>query len=120
MRLRVAAVLCVFAGLIGGGVGAFAGIYGLDKASQNSAELRVAVSDLRLLLLDGKTSSARSAKLTATEVQTGNAELAILHTQNARGEKVLKRTIRTVERHLDRTIVRAVNHAAASTVRRLK
>jgi hypothetical protein len=120
MRARFAATLCILVALAAGAVGLGAGIYGLDRATQNSAELSTAVSDLRLLLLDGKTASAKSARLTAHEVQLLVGQSSFDHTQSVNGQKELQVTIHVVERHLDRTIRRAVNHAAARTVRKLK
>jgi hypothetical protein len=94
-------VVLVFLALLAGGMGLYIGVRGDLTASRNSSEIQV-------LLLDGKTASAKSAKKTANEVAT----LLTDHAQSAKQQKALKVAIAGVEQHLDATIRRAVTDAA--------
>lgn len=113
MTSRALAVLLVLLALGAGMVGLAAGVYGLDQASRNSAALRQ-------LLLDGKTASAISAKRTAQEVNLLLQQQAFDHAQTQSSEKRLKFVVRQVERHLDRTILRAIDRAAVTAVKKFR
>lgn len=72
------------------------------------AVLQAQTQDLRMLLLDGKTASAISARKTAREV----AELLTGRKQTLRQQQATARLVIAVEEHFDASIKRAVNQAA--------
>jgi hypothetical protein len=64
-----------------------------------------------MLLLDGKTASAKDAKRTAKEVSTLLSLQAFDHQQTQAGTRVIAKAIMTIETNIDATIQRDVNLA---------
>lgn len=111
--MRALAAFCLILALACGVGGLALGAYGADKSANNSALLRT-------LLLDGKTASAISAKKTAKEVELLSQQQEFDHQQAVQGTKTLARVESQVEKHLDRTIRRAIGNAARTVTREIR
>lgn len=104
--MRIVAVVLVSLALIAGFSGLVIALNGNVTAADNSVALRQ-------LLLNGKTASVVVARKTAQEVLT----LLSIQSQQLRSQRALRTAIGEVERHLDKTIQRAVSEAASRVAR---
>lgn len=119
-QLRGLLVVGVVAGVIAAFSALGLSIYGASNAASAAHNAATVSRDIRTLLLDGKTASAKSAKVTANNTRLLLAQQEFDHTQTENGTKELRVVIREVEAHLDRTISRSVTRAAIKVAKEFK
>lgn len=93
-------------------IAAGSAVWGASEASDNSHRTAILASEIKTLLLDGKTASAISAKKTAIEVKS----LLTDHAETVKSQQELASAIAAIERHEDATIRAAILEAEQRVV----